>query len=124
MYELTRADNIVLHIVLANFISVNVASRLPHGQHSFLHDALEKNDLWKKLGKQDFIETDEQEKVAKLGAQVAEKAVMDLAKEVAGGTARFEPKGKQVVRVVETVTLRVTYKSEEDLWVMVQTKKT
>jgi hypothetical protein len=62
VFELTRADNLILHVVLANFIASNVVVRLPHGSHSFLHRQLTHDVTWLKIGQQDFIETDDQEK--------------------------------------------------------------
>jgi len=61
MFEFTRANKLLLHIVIANFIASNVVCRLPHGSHSFVHRTLAHNDTWMKLHERDFIETDEQE---------------------------------------------------------------
>jgi len=61
IFELTRADVIILHIAFANFIASNIVCRLPHGAHSFVHCTLEVNATWHKLGHRDFIETDDQE---------------------------------------------------------------
>jgi hypothetical protein len=64
IFELTRSKSVILPVVVANFIASNVAARLPHGEHSFGHLMLEHDPQWEKLGKQDFIETDAQEKKA------------------------------------------------------------
>lgn len=61
IFELTRANNLILHIVLASFIASNVVARLPHGAHSYVHRQLAHNPLWLKLEQRDFIETDEHE---------------------------------------------------------------
>jgi len=61
IFELTRADNLSLHIALANFIASNVVYRLPHGTHSFVHRSLAQDPTWAKLDQRDFIETDGQE---------------------------------------------------------------
>eukprot|EP00931_Biecheleriopsis_adriatica_P055832 TRINITY_DN33087_c0_g1_i1.p2 TRINITY_DN33087_c0_g1~~TRINITY_DN33087_c0_g1_i1.p2 ORF type:complete len:349 (+),score=62.74 TRINITY_DN33087_c0_g1_i1:1247-2293(+) len=63
MYELTGARDLVVHVIFANFVAANVASRLPGGSHSFVHLALEHDPVWVSLG-QDFIETDAQEQNA------------------------------------------------------------
>jgi hypothetical protein len=64
MFELTRAENLILHVVLASFISSFVCGRLPHGEHSFVHLCLNQDPTWTKLNHQEFIENDEQEKTA------------------------------------------------------------
>jgi len=64
IFELTLAKSLVVHVVLANFIASNVCSRLPGGYLSYVHQVLEHDSVWLKLGGQDFIETDEQEKNA------------------------------------------------------------
>eukprot|EP00746_Dinoflagellata_sp_MGD_P076180 gnl/MRDRNA2_/MRDRNA2_30660_c0_seq1.p1 gnl/MRDRNA2_/MRDRNA2_30660_c0~~gnl/MRDRNA2_/MRDRNA2_30660_c0_seq1.p1 ORF type:complete len:780 (+),score=91.66 gnl/MRDRNA2_/MRDRNA2_30660_c0_seq1:25-2364(+) len=61
IFELTQSTDVILPVVIANFISSNVAARLPHGEHSFAHLMLEHDPMWEKVGKQDFIETDAQE---------------------------------------------------------------
>merc|ERR1712146_286272 len=66
VFELTRADRLMLHVVLANFIAMNVTARLPHGGHSFVHLQLEHDQAWLKMNRKDFIETDEQEEVAEM----------------------------------------------------------
>jgi hypothetical protein len=55
---------LVLHVVVANFIASNVAVRLPSGHLSFVHLNLHKSSVWRKLGGQDFIETDDHEQAA------------------------------------------------------------
>lgn len=64
IFELTESKAVILPVVLANFISANIAMRLPHGEHSFTHRMLEHHPLWEKLDKQDFIETDAHEQAA------------------------------------------------------------
>jgi H+/Cl- antiporter ClcA len=64
MFELTWAHKLLVHIIIGNFIASNVVHRLPHGTHSFTHLCLEHDPLWTKLGGQDFIETDEQARIA------------------------------------------------------------
>lgn len=64
VFELTQADMLVLHVVVANFLAANVAMRLPGGEHSFVHLNLHKSEIWRKLGGQDFIETDHHENAA------------------------------------------------------------
>merc|ERR1712054_452471 len=66
MFELTGANKLLLHIVIANFVASNVVSRLPHGSHSFVHRTLHHNETWLKLHERDFIETDDQEMEADL----------------------------------------------------------
>merc|ERR1719321_872882 len=61
IFELTRAEKLMLHVVMANFIASNIVCRLPHGEHSFVHKQLELDETWKKLDGRDFIETDDQE---------------------------------------------------------------
>jgi hypothetical protein len=61
MFELTWAKSLIVHVILANFIASNVVHRMPHGSHSFVHCILHNDPVWKKLGGQDFIETDKQE---------------------------------------------------------------
>merc|ERR1719487_2473658 len=61
IFEFTRANSLLLHIVIANFISSNVVCRLPHGSHSFVHQSLARDLTWLKLQERDFIETDAQE---------------------------------------------------------------
>lgn len=66
IFELTRADNLMMHVVIANFIASNIVARLPHGEHSFVHRCLEADPTWHKLKERDFIETDDHEKDADL----------------------------------------------------------
>eukprot|EP00746_Dinoflagellata_sp_MGD_P141393 gnl/MRDRNA2_/MRDRNA2_74508_c0_seq1.p1 gnl/MRDRNA2_/MRDRNA2_74508_c0~~gnl/MRDRNA2_/MRDRNA2_74508_c0_seq1.p1 ORF type:complete len:823 (-),score=115.04 gnl/MRDRNA2_/MRDRNA2_74508_c0_seq1:91-2559(-) len=61
IFELTESRTILLPVVIANFVSSNVATRLPSGEHSFPHLQLHHDPIWEKLGKQDFIETDAHE---------------------------------------------------------------
>merc|ERR1719326_1984810 len=64
MFELTWAKPLIVHVILGNFIASNVVHRLPLGRLSFVHRVLDHDPLWQKLGGQDFIETDEQAKIA------------------------------------------------------------
>lgn len=66
MFELTGEKRLMLHVVIANFISSNVVARLPHGNHSFVHRALGRDETWNKLNCRDFMETDEHEQEANL----------------------------------------------------------
>eukprot|EP00931_Biecheleriopsis_adriatica_P023734 TRINITY_DN14925_c0_g1_i2.p1 TRINITY_DN14925_c0_g1~~TRINITY_DN14925_c0_g1_i2.p1 ORF type:complete len:858 (+),score=176.95 TRINITY_DN14925_c0_g1_i2:25-2574(+) len=66
MFELTRSEQLILPVILASFVASNVHSRLPHGEHSFVHRCLDLDPTWSKLHHVDFIETDEQEQMANL----------------------------------------------------------
>jgi len=64
--ELTGANVLLPHVLIANFIACNIEARLPHGGHSFVHLCLETNETWLSLDQRDFIETDEHEETVNL----------------------------------------------------------
>lgn len=66
MFELTGSERLMVHVVIANFVAANIVSRLPSGEHSFVHLTLERDPTWQKLHHRDFIETDEHETEANL----------------------------------------------------------
>lgn len=63
IFELTGVKSLVAHVIIANFIALNVCMRLPLGLESFSHRYLQYNETWCRLGGEDsgVIETDEQE---------------------------------------------------------------
>jgi len=67
--ELSQSNEVPTHkllppLVVAVFIAMNITTRLPQGHQSYVHTCLEHDPIWIKVGKNDFIETDDQEKVA------------------------------------------------------------
>jgi len=71
MLELTRASDIMVHVVISSFISSTVCYNLPHGHHSYVHTRLKHDSQWQSLGGQEFIETDAHEKNAEKADRLA-----------------------------------------------------